>query len=74
MTRVRMSAVAVCLGLGLVLTVGGCGVSVQQEAQSLPSGALPTLAPTPNPSPTAKEDTVYFVSGRGLVGVREPVD
>lgn len=74
MTRVGRSAAAVCLGLGLVITSSGCGVSVQQEAQSLPSGALPTVAPTPKPSPSAKEDTVYFVSGRGLEGVEEPVD
>ena len=74
MTRARRSAAAVCLGLGLVITTSGCGVSVQQEAQSLPSGALPTVAPTPKPTPTAKEDTVYFVSGRGLEGVEEPVD
>jgi hypothetical protein len=61
--------------LGLVLSgMSGCGVSVQDQAQSLPSGALPTLPPSPTPSPTARQSTVYFVSGRGLEGVSEPVN
>ncbi len=72
MSRVRMAVAAAALGL--VVATSGCGVSVQEEAESLPSGALPTVAPTPTPSPTAKEDTIFFVSGRGLEGVREPVD
>ena len=46
---------------------------MQEEAESLPSGALPTVAPSPKPSPTAKEDTVFFVSGRGSRGCSEPV-
>jgi hypothetical protein len=71
MNRVRRAAAAVALGL--VVATSGCGVSVQEEAQSLPSGALPTVAPSPKPSPTAKEDTIFFVSGRGLEGVSEPV-
>jgi hypothetical protein len=71
MSRVRTVVAAVALSL--VAATSGCGVSVQQEAQSLPAGALPTVAPTPMPSPTAKEDTIFFVSGRGLEGVREPV-
>jgi hypothetical protein len=62
--------------LALVLTglSSGCGVQVQEEAQSLPSGALPTVAPSPTPSPTAKEATIYFVSGRGLEGVGERIN
>jgi hypothetical protein len=69
----RARAALVAVVAGLIVAVCGCGVSVQEEAQSLPSGALPTLAPTPKPSPSAKEDTVFFVSGRGLEGVSEPV-
>lgn len=72
MSRVRTAVAAVALGL--LVATSGCGVSVQEEAQSLPSGALPTVAPTPKPSPSAQEDTIFFVSGRGLEGVREPVD
>jgi hypothetical protein len=64
---------ASAVALGLVVATSGCGVSVQEEAQSLPSGALPTVVPSPKPSPTAKQDTIFFVSGRGLEGVSEPV-
>ncbi len=72
MNRLRM--VVAALAVGLVVATSGCGVSVQEDAQSLPSGALPTIVPSPKPSPTAKEDTIFFVSGRGLEGVTEPVD
>lgn len=77
MIRGRVGALAVVLCL-VVTPATGCGVSVQQEAQSLPSGALPAVAPpsptpSPTPTPTAKEATVYFVSGPGLEGVEEPV-
>lgn len=72
MIRVRRALATAAVALALS-GVAGCGVSVQQEAQSLPSGALPTLVPTPTPTPTAQEATVYFVSGPGLVGVKEPV-
>lgn len=71
MSRLRMAVAAV--GLGLVVATSGCGVTVQEEAQSLPSGALPTVLSSPKPTPTAKEDTIFFVSGRGLEGVTEPV-
>ncbi len=71
---IRVRRVVALAALGVVLTgIAGCGVTVQEEAQSLPSGALPTVAPTPTPSPTAQEATVYFVSGPGLEGVAEPV-
>jgi hypothetical protein len=72
MNRSRAAAAAVVLGL-VLSGVSGCGVSVQQEAQPLPSGALPPLAQAPSPTPTTKESTVYFVSGRGLEGVTEPI-
>jgi hypothetical protein len=67
--RVGLAGVAA----GVLVALGGCGVSVQEEAQSLPAGALPTVVSTPKPSPSAKQDTVFFVSGRGLEGVSEPV-
>ncbi len=73
MSRVGAVVAAVALSVGL-LALPGCGVTVQDEAQSLPSGALPTVVATPTPSPTAKEDTMFFVSGRGLEGVTEPVN
>ena len=69
MTRARPAVAA----FALVVVLSACGVSVQDQAQPLPSGALPPVAATPTPSPTTKESTVYFVSGRGLQGVREAV-
>lgn len=72
MSRARHAVAAVALGLLLSATTG-CGVSVQEQAESLPSGALPTVVPSPTPSPTAQQATIYFVSGPGLVGVPEPV-
>ena len=72
MNRLRTAVAAVAIGL--VVVTSGCGVSVQENAQSLPSGALPTVVPSPKPSPTAKEDTIFFVSGRGLEGVAQPVE
>jgi hypothetical protein len=72
MSRLRMAVAAVAVGL--VVATSGCGVSVQEDAQSLPSGALPTVLPSPKPTPTANEDTIFFVSGRGLEGVTEPVN
>lgn len=71
----RAGSLAASVALVLVIAgLTGCGVQVQEEAQSLPSGALPTVAPSPLPSPTAKQATVFFVSGRGLEGVEEPVN
>ncbi|MDH3958378.1 MAG: hypothetical protein OEU98_02760 [Actinomycetota bacterium] len=68
----------VLLMLLALVGVSGCGVSTQDQAQSLPSGALPGITPTPSPTPTptpiSNEATVYFVSGRGLEGVREAVN
>ena len=72
MSWVRKAVAAAAMGLAIT-SFSGCGVSVQEEAQSLPSGALPTLVASPKPSPTAEEDTIFFVSGRGLEGVSEPV-
>jgi hypothetical protein len=72
MRGIRRAVAAAALGV-LLTGLSGCGVSVQEEAQSLPSGALPTVAATPTPSQTSKEDTIFFVSGRGLEGVTEPV-
>jgi hypothetical protein len=76
MIRARLLALAVALSV-VVFPATGCGVAVQEEAQSLPSGALPPVAPTstpsPTPTPTAKEATIFFVSGPGLEGVEEPI-
>lgn len=74
MNRPRSLAGRVALALVLAALSSGCGVEVQEEAQSLPSGALPTLAPSPTPSPTARRATVYFVSGPGLEGVQERIN
>ena len=65
----------IALGLGLLLTgIGGCGVTTQDTAQPLPSGAIPVTVPTPSPSPSARQGTVYFVSGRGLEPVPEALN
>lgn len=70
-----LSTVAVAAA---VVLSGGCGVDVQRDAESLPSGALPTDALTAAPAsssatPSARLTAVYFVSGRGLEGVDEPI-
>lgn len=57
----------------MALAVGGCGVPLQDQAEPLPRGALPTAAPTPTHSQRVREATVYFVSGRALEGVPEPI-
>ena len=65
----------IALGLGLLLAgIGGCGVTTQDTAQPLPSGAIPVTVPTPSPSPSARQGTVYFVSGRGLEPVPEALN
>ncbi len=70
-TRSRARRAVAVLGVGLIAAVSvGCGVSVQDEADSLPSGALPALAATPSASPTTQKTPIYFVSGRNL----DPVD
>ena len=75
MTGTRRQRLAATSLLLVLVGVSGCGVSTQDQAQSLPSGALPGIAstPEPTPSPSSNEATVYFVSGRGLEGVLEAV-
>jgi hypothetical protein len=68
---VKRLVVAV-LGLVVVLGEAGCGIQVQDEAVPLPAGALTTITPVP-PQPRGRETTVYFVSGRTLQGVPEPI-
>lgn len=70
-------AVPVALAVVVVLA-GGCGVELQQDAEPLPSGALPVDAMTTVPSssgatPSTRQTTVFFVSGRRLEGVVEPI-
>ena len=57
----------------VVVALAGCGVQVQQEAQPLPSGALQTPTQAVEPTPTARQTTIFFVSGPLLEGVPEPV-
>ena len=59
----------------VALLVVGCGVQLQDEAEPLPGGLLPTAtaAPTPTATPTQEETEVFFVTGRQLEGVPEPV-
>ncbi len=70
--RMRRAAVAVSTAV-LLAGTAGCGVSVQDEAQPLPSGALPQIASTPSATPTAQETEIYFVSGRQLDPVAEAI-
>ncbi len=69
----RTGLIALILSL-LVAVIAGCGVDTQDTAQPLPSGAIPAIEPTPSPSPSSRESTVYFVSGRGLEPVVEAVN
>jgi hypothetical protein len=45
------------IGLVLVVTLGGCGVPLQQAAQPIPADAIPSPLPLPLPTPTATPDT-----------------
>ncbi len=58
--------------LGLAL-LGGCGVSLQDEAQSLPEGAIPTLSESAQATPTSPESPLFFVVGRELEPVERPI-
>lgn len=74
----RRSAGPLLVGLVVgILALTGCSVSVQDQAEALPSGALPALTTTPTPSPTtsprAARSLVYFVSGPVLEPVEQPV-
>ena len=61
------------LGVLLLGTLAGCGVGLQDEAQPLPSGALPDASASAVPSQTARESEVFFVNGRSLEAVQEPL-
>jgi hypothetical protein len=67
----RRGRVAV-LALAAALATG-CGVQLQDQAEPLPGGIFPTVTPTPTPSATEEETLVYFVAGRQLEAVPEPV-
>lgn len=62
--------------LGVVALLAGCGVSLQDQAEPLPAGAIPTLSPSgqaPQTIPTSPASTVFFVAGRELEGVEQPI-
>lgn len=67
--QVARIVLAAILAAGLL----GCGVPLQDQAEPLPGGVLPTATPTPTASPQVQSGTMFFVSGRALVGVREPI-
>ncbi|MGB7981269.1 MAG: hypothetical protein WCF36_10830 [Candidatus Nanopelagicales bacterium] len=46
---------------------------MQDEAQSLPSGALPQHGSTPSATPASRQTAIYFVSGRELEAVEEAI-
>lgn len=74
MTRgVRAARGAMSVLVAVVMV--GCGVQLQDEAEPLPGGLLPTATstPTPTPTPTVQQTVVFFVAGRQLEGVPEPV-
>lgn len=74
MTRGR-GATRAALGVLVGALLVGCGVQLQYEAEPLPGGLLPTATatPSPTPSPTVQQTVVFFVAGRQLEGVPEPV-
>jgi glutamyl-tRNA synthetase len=53
----------------LAILVSACGVELQDEAEPLPGGLLPTSSPSPKPSQTEQDTMVYFVAGPALEGV-----
>lgn len=55
------------------LAAGGCGIPLQDEAEPLPVGLLPTAQPSATPSQTVRATTLYFTNGRQLEGVAEPI-
>jgi len=57
----------------LVGPVAACGVPLQDSAEPLPNGALPSTTAPATPAPTIAEVDVYFVSGRALEPVPEPI-
>jgi hypothetical protein len=70
----------IVVAIALVLSLGACGVPVQNTAQPIPADVIPTPLPLPTPSPTNgtldpdPEPTsaavrVWFVREDGLVGV-----
>lgn len=52
--------------------LAGCGVPLQDKAEPLPSGALPSPS-TPQASPLGRSMLIYFVNGRSLDPVKEIV-
>ncbi len=66
-------AVRIVVAALLLAVSAGCGVSVQDDAQSLPSGALPPVGSTPSATPTSHETAIHFVSGRQLEAVDEAI-
>lgn len=60
-------------GILAAAVLGGCGVQLQEQAEPIPGGLLPTSTPTPTVAPTEQETMIFFVAGRSLEGVPEPV-
>lgn len=69
---VRLCAALLGALLGAVL-LGACAPSLQDAAEPLPSGALPSAAPAPSEAQLSKDTAIYFVNGRQLEGVAEPI-
>ena len=64
---------AVPVALTCVLLTA-CGVQMQDAAEPLPGGAIPSVsAPTSEPVRAPRSTQVYFVSGRGLEPIAEPI-
>jgi hypothetical protein len=68
----RLVARWMSLVLAAVL-LGGCGVSQQDVAEPLPSGALRSSTPAPSDSAVTRQTSICFVSGRNLEPVAEPI-
>ena len=51
----------------------GCGVQLQDQAEPLPGGVIPTVTQSPTPTASEQETLIYFVAGRQLEAVPEPV-
>ncbi len=57
--------------LAVLVLVAGCGVPVEDAAEPLPSGALPSASSATQASPAASGIDVYFAAGRMLQAVEE---
>jgi hypothetical protein len=70
--RARATRAAIAAAL-LLVALPGCGVGLQESAEPLPAGALPTVTPTASQPARARTTVIHFVNGRALEGVERQI-